>query len=325
VSLVLFRMLVPVIIVVKLLEMAGAVGLLGRCLAPLMGLVGLPGTMGLVWAAAMITSLYGGIAVFLAMAPSAGLTCAQVTVLCTMMLVAHSMPVELGVARQAGARVRFMAPWRILGALVVGAILNAVYSSGGLLQHPAVILWRTATQHPGLGPWALGQLRNLLMIFAAITLLMGLLRVLDAIGATRLLNGLLRPLLLSMGIGASASTITIMGMVLGLSYGGGLIIDGARSGTITARDVFFSLCLMGLAHSIVEDSLLMLSLGASLTGVLVARLAFAWMAVWLLVKLLRRMPEASFRRRFCRLQPPGAPSPGLSRPRGSSPPRRPRP
>lgn len=296
----LFRILIPVIILVKLLEMAGAIDLLGRILAPVMGLVGLPGTTGLVWAAAMITSLYGGIVVFLTIAPAAGLTCAQVTVLSTMMLVAHSMPVELGVARQAGARVRFMAPWRILGALAIGAALNLVYSLSGFLQQPAEILWRMPAQHAGLGAWALGQVRNLTLIFLAVTVLMAFLRILDRIGITAFLNRVLRPVLVSMGIGPSASTITIFGMILGLSYGGGLIIGGARSGSIPPRDVLFSLCLLGLAHSVVEDSLLMLSLGASITGVLVARIAFAWIAMWLLVKLLRRVPDSAFYRHFCR-------------------------
>lgn len=296
----LFRILVPVIILVKLLEIAGGVAFLGKVLAPVMGLVGLPGTTGLVWAAAMITSLYGGIVVFLTIAPSAGLTCAQVTVLATMMLVAHSMPVELGVARQAGARVRFMAPWRILGALVIGAVLNIVYSTGGFLQQPADILWHMPAQQAGLGAWALGQIRNLVMIFVAVTILMASLRILDRIGVTALLNRILRPVLMSMGIGPSASTITIFGMVLGLSYGGGLIIGGARSGAIPPRDVLFSLCLLGLAHSVVEDSLLMLSLGASITGVLVGRIAFAWLAVWTLVKLLGRVSDAGFYRHFCR-------------------------
>ncbi|NLP05431.1 hypothetical protein GX411_05740, partial [Candidatus Fermentibacteria bacterium] len=65
VCLVLFRVLVPVLVIVKILEAAGGIALLGRLLAPVMGVAGLPGATGLVWAAAMITSLYGGIVVFL--------------------------------------------------------------------------------------------------------------------------------------------------------------------------------------------------------------------------------------------------------------------
>ncbi|NLP04854.1 hypothetical protein GX411_02735, partial [Candidatus Fermentibacteria bacterium] len=233
---------------------------------------------------------------FLSIAPGAGLTCAQVTVLTTMMLVAHSLPVELGVARQAGARVRFMAPWRILGALALGAALNLVYSAGGFLQQPAGILWQAPAPQAGLGAWALSQARNLAMIFAAVTILMALLRILDKSGITSVLNRLLRPVLASMGIGPAASTITILGMVLGLSYGGGLIIRGARSGEIPPRDVFFSLSLMGLSHSVVEDSLLMLSLGASITGVLVARVAFTWLVLSLLVVIVKRAGDTAFHR-----------------------------
>lgn len=300
VCLVLFRVLVPVLVVVKVLETIGGIELLGRLLAPVMRIAGLPGSTGLVWAAAMITSLYGGIVVFLSIAPGAGLTCAQVTVLTTMMLVAHSLPVELGVARQAGARVRFMAPWRVLGALALGSLLNLAYSAGGFLGRPAGILWQAPEPAAGLGAWALSQARNLAMIFVAVTILMALLRILDRIGITTMLNRLLRPVLASMGIGPAASTITILGMVLGLSYGGGLIIRGARSGEIPPRDVFFSLSLMGLSHSVVEDSLLMLSLGASITGVLVARVAFTWLVLPLLVVLVKRAGDAAFHRYFYR-------------------------
>jgi len=300
VSLVLFRIMIPVLIAVKLLELAGGVDLLGRGLAPVMGLVGLPGAMGLVWAAAMITSLYGGIVVFLTLAPSANLSVAQVTVLATMMLVAHSLPVELGVARQAGARIRFMAPLRILGALLLGIALATVFGLCHLFEGPADIIWGVPATQAGLGEWALGQLRNLVMIFLAITSLVTLLRILDRLGVTAFLNRMLRPVLASMGIGPSASTITVLGMILGLSYGGGLIIKGARSGEIPPREVFFSLCLMGLAHSVVEDTLLMMSLGASITGVLLARLAFAWLAMGLLVRLIRPMSDEAFGRHFGR-------------------------
>ncbi len=300
VCLVLFRMLVPVLLIVKVLETAGGIDLLGRFLAPLMGIAGLPGSTGLVWAAAMVTSLYGGIVVFLSIAPGAGLTCAQVTVLTTMMLVAHSLPVELSVARQAGVRIRFMAPWRVLGALALGAMLNLAYSAGDFLQQPAGILWHPPAPQAGLAAWALSQLRNLAMIFAAVTILMAFLRILDRSGITKVLNRILRPVLASLGIGPEASTITILGMVLGLSYGGGLIIRGARSGEIPRRDVFFSLSLMGLSHSVVEDSLLMLSLGASITGVLVARLAFTWALLPLLVALVKKLGDTSFNRHLYR-------------------------
>jgi hypothetical protein len=301
VSLVFFRIMVPVIVVVKILEEAGAVSLLGDALAPAMRLLGLPGSMGLVWAAAMVTNLYGGIVTFVSLAPAEHLSTAQVTVLATMMLVAHSLPVEIGVARQAGARVRFMLPFRIAGAFVLGLGLNALFGWTGMLGEPAAILWRqSAPGAGGLGGWALGQLRNLLTIYCIITVLIALMKILERTGLARTIENVLGPVLESLGIGRAASTVTIFGMILGLSYGGGLIIRAARSGTAGPRDVFFSLALMGLAHSVIEDSLLMMSLGASAVGVLAARMLFAWVVLFLLVRTIGRMPGERFYRLFCR-------------------------
>ncbi len=300
VSLVLFRIMIPVVIAVKILEETGAVDLAGGLLSPLMAVVGLPGSMGLVWATAMITNLYGGIVTFVSVAPPLHMTVAQVTVVCTMMLVAHSLPVELGVARQAGARMRVMLPLRVGGAIAIGAALSSIFDALGMLGGEARILWQpSAAAGAGLGAWALGQVKNLLSIFLIVTALIALLKILRRTGFTALLDRGLRPVLVSMGIGPSASTITIFGMILGLSYGGGLIISGARSGSIPPRDVFFSLCLMGLAHSLVEDSLLMLSLGASAWGVFAARTVFAWAVLAVLVRVAGRIPDRVFLHWFC--------------------------
>jgi len=60
----LFRIIVPIAIGVRLLEMTGAIALLGQLLAPVMTVVGLPGSMGLVWATTLVTNIYGGMVVF---------------------------------------------------------------------------------------------------------------------------------------------------------------------------------------------------------------------------------------------------------------------
>jgi hypothetical protein len=103
---------------------------------------------------------------------------------------------------------------------------------------------------------------------------------------------LLSPVLKSMGIGREAGTITIVGVTLGLSYGGGLIIHEARSGRIPAKDVFLALTFMGLCHSLIEDTLLMLLLGADISGVLCARMAFSLVFLWILAWTVTRLPES---------------------------------
>ena len=65
---ILFRIMIPISIIVKILQILGCIEIVGMVLSPVMNLVGLPGETGLVWATAMITNIYGGILVFITLA-----------------------------------------------------------------------------------------------------------------------------------------------------------------------------------------------------------------------------------------------------------------
>jgi len=279
------------------------VAVLGKLLAPVMSVVGLPGEMGLVWATAMVANIYGGLVVFAAVAPGLNVTVAQVSVLATMILVAHTLPIELRIAQKAGPRLRFMGTLRFGGALLLGFLLHQVYSVGGLLQTPARMLLTPAEEATWLR-WAIGQGRLIGYIFAVILALLVLMRLLKWLGVTGLLCRMLSPVLRLLGMSEQAAPITIIGMVLGLSFGGGLIIQEARSGGLGKRDVFYSLALMGLAHSLIEDTLLMAALGAHWSATLLGRLVFAVVVVFLLVKLLSLVSDRTFDRMFFRTARP---------------------
>ncbi|RKZ07018.1 hypothetical protein DRQ25_12575 [Candidatus Fermentibacteria bacterium] len=300
VSFILFRIMVPVVIAVKILGELGLVKYIATAFEPVMSLVGLPGEMGLVWATAVVTNMYGGIVIFASIAPGLHMSTAQITVIACMILVAHSMAVETTIARKTGVRIRFMIPFRILCALLFGFILNTVYTLGGFLQEEGHILWEASPGNDSLGSWAFSQLQNLAVIFFIVLVLIILMKILDRLGITRIMNTLLEPVLTSMGIGRSASAVTILGMVLGISYGGGLIIRDVNSGKLSSRDVFFSISLMGLSHAIVEDTLLMMSLGGSITGVLFGRIAFTWIVISCLVRFIRKTSDTVFYRYFFR-------------------------
>lgn len=296
ISLTLFKIMIPIIIAVKILKELGAIEYLAIILGSLMEMVGLPGGMGLVWATAMITNLYGGMAVFVSLAAEYPLTTAQVTVLTSMMLVAHALPVELRIAQKAGARLRAIVLLRVGGAFIFGLCLNTVFTWGGWFQGPNVPAWTFPAKNTSLLGWALGEVRSLTMIFLIILGLLVLMKVLNRLRITDIFTRLLQPLLILLGIGKDATPITIIGMTLGITYGGGLIIQGARSGAIDKRDVFFSLALMGLSHGLIEDTILMLFLGGHFLGLFWGRLLFSLITVYLLVKVVSHLSEKTLDR-----------------------------
>jgi len=291
VYLALLKVMVPALVVVKLLELAGVSAWLAHVLSPTMGLVGLPDAMGIVWATTMLTNLYTGIAVYAAFAAQDVLSVAQVTVLSCMMLVSHSLPVEGAIARACGMPWWMTLALRVGGALLLGVLLNLLYGGLALLQQPAMLRWQASAGSDTLVAWALDQLILLLTVLLVIAALMTLLRLLRALGVERLMHRLLTPVLRLTGIHRDAANATVIGLTLGLSFGGGLLIRESRSGLLPAREVVLVMCLLGLCHSLIEDTLLVLLLGADLSGVLWLRLAFALAVVALVARWPRRQRE----------------------------------
>lgn len=297
-SLTLFKIIVPISVVTRVLQQWGIIDYIGLFLGPVMELVGLPGEMGLVWAASIMTNIYAGMVVFASLAPELDMTVAQVSVLSAMILVAHSLPVEALIAQKAGARLRATLTIRMFGAMLFGWMLNIFYQLTGTLQQSNQALWNPPAVDPTWSAWMMAEMRNMLIIFMIILTLMTLLMIMKRLGISELMTRILAPVLKMLGISKEAAPVTIIGMTLGLSYGGGLIIQEAKTGALAKRDLFASVTLMGLCHGIFEDTFLMMVLGAHLSGIFWGRLLFSLLAIFLLVKLMGKLPDR-FLERFC--------------------------
>lgn len=282
---VLLKIMIPALVVVKLLEELGAMQLIGSVLAPVMYLTGLPAVLGVVWATTLLTNIFSGIVVFVGLAGELSLTVEQVTVLGTLMLIGHSIPIEGAVAKRAGV------PWwvtialRVGGALLLASLLHLFYTYFDLLQEPANIVWSSADSDASLMTWVLAQARTFAMIYLVILTLIVLLNTLRFLGLERIMHIGLVPLLRLLGIGRTAANVTVVGVALGLSYGAGLLIRDLDQGVMNRRDAYLSLCFLGLFHSVIEDTLLIMALGSDLSGILWARLIFSFALTALLARL----------------------------------------
>jgi len=297
VTVTLFKIMIPAIIVIKILEEMGGIELISYGLSPLMGWVGLPDALGLVWATTMLVNIYAGMLVFITQTGDQALTVAQVSVLGGMMLIAHSLPIEVRVAQMAGVRVGFILLLRMVGGLLYGFLLHQLYAAGSWLQQPNLLRWQPETHSDSLASWGLEQLQGLLMVFLIICLLLTVLRFIRVAGIERLIQFLLAPLLKVLGIGKAATSITLIGITLGLSFGGGLLIKEARAGHVSRHDVFSSMAFLALCHSVIEDTILVMLLGAHVSAALWLRLLFAFLLVSLLTRLLQKCSE-EFQRRY---------------------------
>ena len=281
----LLKIMVPALIVVKVLETLGAIEVIAAVLSPVMSLLGLPDLLGVVWATALLTNIYAALLVFFGMANDLALTVEHVTILGTLILIGHGIPVEGAVAKRAGVPWLMTIALRVGGALLLGAILHAVYSHIPSFQQPAQFLWQPQPVDDSLSGWLISQVQSLVMVFVIIFVLVALLKLLRHLGVERWIHFALAPFLKMMGIGRAAANVTGIGFTLGLSYGAGLIIKDLDKGVMSRKDACLTICFLGLAHSVVEDTLLIMAMGADLSGILWARLVFSFVVIALLARV----------------------------------------
>jgi hypothetical protein len=291
--------MIPIIIIVKIIEELGGIKYIAMALEPVMQLVGLPASMGLVWATTMITNIYGGMIIFMSSASNESLSVAQVTILGSMMLLAHALPIEVRIAQKAGVRIIFTLILRIGGALLLGFLLLKIYNYGDYLSQANTPLWKPPQiTDDSLSTWIISQIKMLFQVFIIISILVVFLKLLKLSGIEKLFALVLKPLLKILGLSEKTTSITIVGITLGLTYGGGLLINEANKGELSKMDVFGSISLLAIGHSLIEDTLLIMLLGADLSGILYARILFSVILIAVIIHSVKYLNQTAFERFF---------------------------
>ncbi|MFA7401415.1 MAG: hypothetical protein WCZ21_02650 [Bacteroidales bacterium] len=297
---ILFKLMIPISIIIRLIQEFNILPYISTYLDPVMKLCGLPAEMSLVWITAMIVNIYGGILSLFAIYPSLSepLSSAQLTILLTMILIAHTFPIELKIAQKAGVRFGFMLLFRFGCGIVFGMILSFIYSTFNMLQEPVQLSKAFVVHDPSWKAWVLNELKNYMIIICIIFSLILAMRILELTGFMRRINQALHPIIKTLGISDEVLPITLIGLTLGIAYGGGLVIEESRRKQIKPKDIFYSLILMGLFHSIFEDTLLMLGMGGHYSGIIIFRFVMAFIITFAIVRLTKNMKDETFNRIF---------------------------
>ncbi|HIE07733.1 MAG TPA: nucleoside recognition protein [Desulfarculaceae bacterium] len=77
------------------------------------------------------------------------------------------------------------------------------------------------------------------------------------------------------GISGAGALPLLVGMTLGLAYGAGMIIKYGRDGKLTQREMILIITFLSLNHSLFEDVLLFVAIGAQGTILQIIRMVVA--------------------------------------------------
>lgn len=298
---VLVRITIPIAVITELLSRMGAVKAVAPVFAPVMNLIGLPPELGVAWLTGMLVGIWGAVPLVFTLVPASSLSVADITVFSALILFAHGLPIEQKIIQKAGPGMIATTTLRIAGGLLYAFMLHHVLAATGWLSHQVNPVWLPMSVTPDWADYIRGLVETMVWMLVILVVLSWGLEILKVTGLLGLMMKALSPVLRLAGIRGEAEHLTAIGLFLGISYGAGLLIREAQSGAISPRQIFLSCVFMGFAHSVIEDTIVVISLGADLHGVLTGRLIFAVAACAAIAALLRRLPDKAFFAQMFRL------------------------
>ena len=284
--------MVPVSFCVTMLQFTGVLERIAWVLSPVMKIVSLPPEASFALIAGALINIYAGIAVM----GTLSLRAWDINIMAVMMLICHNLIVESAVQSKTGVSGLKMTLFRIIAAIGMGICLSFILpegfkqvstTMGGKVFSSAqgfvevIVLWVKQTSMLTL---------KVILIIAAINLIIDVMRYLKAFDPV---ITLLRPLTFMHGLPKKASFMWMAGILFGLAYGSGVLIAEAQTGRVDKDSLVRLNLSLGISHSLIEDTLLFVAIGASLFWVLIPRMVAAAVMVWLYALVARSFTSSS--------------------------------
>ncbi len=135
-----------------------------------------------------------------------------------------------------------------------------------------------------------GAGRQVLQIALIVIPLMVVMQFLEELNILKKVSRHLEKVVSVLGISGAGALPLLVGMTLGLAYGAGMIIKYGKDGKLTHREMILIITFLSLNHSLFEDVLLFVAIGAQGTVLQVIRMAAAILVTATLARFLK--PDA---------------------------------
>lgn len=272
----LLKIMLPISLGVRILDYYGFIEYLSTYLHPLFDLIGLPGRLAIVFVTSIFVPLYGTIAVM----ASLSMTLRDATILSIMCLVAHNLFVECAVTKKTGSSFFGMIALRIGMAFVVAYVLNKILP----IDNSLFLLSKNIESYNGLKDvfisWFYSSLQLTFILVVIVASLMILQRILIEFNMIEKISKPLVPLMRIFGLPDNAPFLWIVGNVVGLAYGGAVMVDMIEEEKITKEDANLVNYHLSISHSLLEDTVLFVALGINVWVIIISRISFAIIVVW---------------------------------------------
>ncbi|MBT3336524.1 MAG: nucleoside recognition protein [Anaerolineae bacterium] len=272
------RLIIPLYILADVLLYFDLLKYISFLFEPVTSFLHLPAEAAISIAGGMLINLYAA----LAFAAPLGLSPYQWTILAVFLGVCHSMIVETAIMKKIGIPYLYSITLRLtmafLTVLPVMLLPASLFSTK--IQQPA----NQAQVYDSFLQMLLGALRKAsLLSFKVILLIGAIIFLMDWLKSTKFMQEYTKKV--------NSSFSIFVGQILGITYGAGILINEAKSGNLTRKEIFLVTTFLMISHAILEDVLLFVIFGANYWIVVGARLLMASLVSFIFLRLMKIFPS----------------------------------
>ncbi len=284
----LLSVMVPVSFGMFLLDIAGLLTPISNLLTPLMKHLSLPGEAALVFLSSILLNIYSAIAII----QTINLTHRQLIIIAVMCLIAHNLLVECAVMHKTGSSFTKMLLLRITMAIFAAWTLHYILPDSLFSMDKDKMLISSIqeshlTTFNYLKEWGIQTILLMLKVIGIVTGIMILQKLLEEYGILTILGKSTASLMKFLGLSKNCGFVWIVANFIGLAYGSVLMIEQVETGKLSLSESDLFNHHVAISHSLLEDTLLFISIGVPLFWAIVPRFIVAVAVVW--IEHLRRI------------------------------------
>lgn len=282
------KIIFPVTLIVYFLQFTPVLPWLIKIVSPFMGLLGLSGDAAIPIVLGNLLNLYAGIGAILTL----DLTVKEVFIIAVMLSFSHNLLIESSVAIKAGVKLWVILSVRIGLAIVSAILINLIWHGGSQLAQYGLVpktvdepngLWQILLE--GLEKAAIGVFQLAIIVIP----LMIMIQILRDIKWLDVFSKWMAPVTRMLGMSANTSTTLAAGLLFGLAFGAGVLIQSIKEDGVGKKDATVAFIFLVACHAIIEDTLIFIPLGIPIIPLFFIRLFTAILLTLVVANIWKRV------------------------------------
>ncbi|GIN89152.1 putative membrane protein YvoD [Siminovitchia terrae] len=281
------KVIFPVTLFVVVLQHTPILPWVIRLIEPIMGIFGLSGDAAIPLVLGNFLNLYAGIAGIM----SLDLTVKEVFIIAVMMSFSHNLFIESSVSMKVGVPFWLILTVRIGLAVISAITINLLWNGGQEMAQYGMIPVQEEQVAGVASVITLALKKAFLGVLQLTVIVMPLMIGIQLLKNYKWLDVFSRwvaPFTRMLGMKENTSTTMASGLVFGLAYGAGVMIQAVKEDGVSKRDVTLAFIFLVACHAVVEDTLIFVPLGIPVWPLLIIRLLTAIILTWFVASAWRQ-------------------------------------